>query len=116
MSPEQHAEREYDLKYNSERYEHIWEGAPDDSAIGFKVLPYEKINACIDAHKVLKIQSNGLMFSGLDVAVKSGAVVSDFDGNPFKLQTDNCKTLYDVIASRNQRIHDLVLEKLASCK
>lgn len=56
------------------------------------------------------------VFSGLDVAVKSGAVVSDFDGNPFKLQTDNCKTLYDVIASRNQQIHDLVLDKLASCK
>ena len=56
------------------------------------------------------------VFSGLDVAVKSGAVVSDFDGNPFRLQTDDCKTTYDVVVSRNQRIHDLVLEKLASCK
>jgi fructose-1,6-bisphosphatase/inositol monophosphatase family enzyme len=56
------------------------------------------------------------VFSGLDVAVKSGAVVSDFDGNPFKLETDNCQTTYNVVVSRNQRIHDLVLEKLASCK
>ena len=56
------------------------------------------------------------VFSGLDVAVKSGAVISDFDGNPFKLETDNCQTQYNVIASRNQRIHDQVLEKIASCK
>jgi len=56
------------------------------------------------------------VFSGLDIACKAGVVVSDFDGNPFRLQTDDCQTTYDVIASRNQRIHDLVLEKLASCK
>ncbi len=56
------------------------------------------------------------VFSGLDVAVKSGAVVSDFEGNSFKLQTDNSQTRYDVIASRNRRIHDQVLEILASCK
>ena len=56
------------------------------------------------------------VFSGLDVAVKSGAVISDFDGNPFKLETDDCQTQYNVIASRNQRIHDQVLDKIASCK
>ncbi len=56
------------------------------------------------------------VFSGLDVAVKAGAVVSDFDGNPFKLETDDCRTTYDVLVSRTQRIHDLVLEILASCK
>jgi len=56
------------------------------------------------------------VFSGLDVAVKSGAVVTDFEGNPFKLETDDCRTQYDVIASRNRQIHDQVLEILASCK
>ncbi|MHC4398066.1 MAG: FIG domain-containing protein [Planctomycetota bacterium] len=56
------------------------------------------------------------VFSGLDVAVKSGAVVTDFDGNPFALQTDDCRTQYDVIASRNRQIHDQVLQKLASCR
>jgi len=56
------------------------------------------------------------VFSGLEVAVKAGAVVSDFEGNPFKLQTDDCRTTYDVLVSRTQRIHDLVLEILASCK
>lgn len=56
------------------------------------------------------------VFSGLDVAVKSGAVVTDFDGNPFQLETDDCRTQYNVIASRNRQIHDLVLEKLAACK
>ncbi|MFH1921509.1 MAG: hypothetical protein ABIP48_16715 [Planctomycetota bacterium] len=56
------------------------------------------------------------VFSGLDVAVKSGAVVTDFDGNPFKLETDNCQTQYDVVVSRNRQLHDLVLKKLAACK
>jgi len=56
------------------------------------------------------------VFSGLDIARKSGAVISDFDGKPFQLETDDCQTTYDVIASRNQKIHDEVLEKLASCK
>ncbi len=56
------------------------------------------------------------VFSGLEVAVKSGAVVTDFEGSPFRLATDNCRTQYNVIASRTRRIHDLVLEKLASCK
>jgi len=54
------------------------------------------------------------VFSGLDVAVKSGAVVSDFEGNPFKLQTDDCRTTYDVVVSRTQQIHDQVLAKIAS--
>lgn len=56
------------------------------------------------------------VFSGLEVARKAGAVISDFDGNPFELNTDDCQTTYNVIASRNQRIHDLVLGKVASCK
>ncbi len=56
------------------------------------------------------------VFSGLDIACRAGLVVSDFDGNPFRLETDNCQTTYNVIASRNRRIHDLVLEKLASCR
>jgi len=56
------------------------------------------------------------IFSGLDIANKAGLAVSDFDGKPFKLTTDDCQTTYNVVTSRNQRIHDLVLEKLASCK
>ena len=32
------------------------------------------------------------VFSGLDIACKAGLVVSDFEGKPFRLQTDNCKT------------------------
>jgi fructose-1,6-bisphosphatase/inositol monophosphatase family enzyme len=56
------------------------------------------------------------VFSGLDVAVRSGAVVTDFEGNPFRLETDDCHTQYDVVASRSQRLHDQVLDKLASCR
>jgi fructose-1,6-bisphosphatase/inositol monophosphatase family enzyme len=52
------------------------------------------------------------IFSGLDIACKAGVVVSDFDGNPFKLQTDNCRTKYNVVVSRNQQIHHQVLAKL----
>lgn len=56
------------------------------------------------------------VFSGLDIACKAGVVVSDFEGNPFKLETDNCQTTYNVIASRNQQIHDMVLETLTQCR
>lgn len=53
------------------------------------------------------------VFSGLDIACKAGLVVTDFQGKPFKLTTDDCQTTYNVIASRNQQIHDLVLAKIA---
>lgn len=56
------------------------------------------------------------VFSGLEIARRSGAVISDFEGRPFHLNTDDCRTTYDVLASRNQQIHDQVLEKLAVCK
>jgi len=56
------------------------------------------------------------VFSGLDIACKAGAVVSDFEGKPFKLETDNCKTTYNVVVSRNRQIHDQVLAKLAARK
>jgi fructose-1,6-bisphosphatase/inositol monophosphatase family enzyme len=54
------------------------------------------------------------VFSGLDIACKAGLVVTDFDGKPFRLQTDNCKTRYNVIVSRNPQIHEQVLDKLPS--
>jgi fructose-1,6-bisphosphatase/inositol monophosphatase family enzyme len=52
------------------------------------------------------------VFSGLDIACKAGLVVTDFQVEPFRLQSDNCKTTYNVIVSRNQQIHDQVLGKL----
>jgi len=54
------------------------------------------------------------VFSALEIARHAGAVISDFEGKPFKLTTDDCRTTYDVIASRNQQIHDLVLEQLSA--
>lgn len=56
------------------------------------------------------------IFSGMEIARQSGAIISDFEGNPFHLDTDDCRTQFDVLASRNQQIHDMVLEKLAACK
>ncbi len=56
------------------------------------------------------------VFSGIEIARQAGAVISDFEGNPFHLQTDNPRTTYDVLASRNQNLHDQILAKLAQCK
>ena len=67
LSAEQHAERLHDLKFNPERYSHIWEGEPDDSASAYKVLPYEKLLKCVDAHIKLKYSPSGMGQAGLDV-------------------------------------------------
>lgn len=51
-----------------ERYAHIWEGEPDDSAGKNVVLPYAKLLKCVDAHKKLNYKPSGMGHSGLDVA------------------------------------------------
>ena len=53
-----------------ERYPHLWEGEPDDGAGANKVLPYEKLLQCVDAHKMVKVgyKPSGMGYSGLDVA------------------------------------------------
>jgi fructose-1,6-bisphosphatase/inositol monophosphatase family enzyme len=55
------------------------------------------------------------IFSGILVAEKAGAVVTDFEGNPVKC-SDNVKSVHDVVATTNETLHEKVLAELATCK
>jgi fructose-1,6-bisphosphatase/inositol monophosphatase family enzyme len=55
------------------------------------------------------------VFSGIYIAQQAGAVVTDFDGKPVEFVPDE-ETLWDVVASTNQSIHDEVLNAIADCK
>ena len=55
------------------------------------------------------------VFSGIYIAQQAGAVVTDFDGNPVKFVDDE-ETVWDVVATTNQTLHDEVLAAIADCK
>ncbi len=55
------------------------------------------------------------IFSGIYIAQQAGAVVTDFDGNPVK-PTDDVKTLWDVVASTNPKIHEQIIDAIAKCR
>ena len=55
------------------------------------------------------------VFSGIYIAQQAGAVVTDFDGNPVKF-VDNEETVWDVVATTNQLLHDEVLSEIAACR
>lgn len=55
------------------------------------------------------------IFSGIYIAEQAGAVVTDFDGNPVKFVADE-ETLWDVVATTNEKLHEQVLAALAKCK
>ena len=59
--------RLWDQKHNP-NYLNIWEGAYRRAGDAYSVLPYEKLLLCVDAHKKLKIEPEGLTYSGLDIA------------------------------------------------
>lgn len=61
-------QRQICLKVTPERYAHIWEGEPDDDPGANKVLQYEKLLQCVDAHKKVGYKPSGMCRSGLDVA------------------------------------------------
>jgi fructose-1,6-bisphosphatase/inositol monophosphatase family enzyme len=54
------------------------------------------------------------IFSGVMVAEKAGAIVTDFEGKPVRC-SDNVKSVYDVVATSNQKLHDWMLETIAKC-
>ena len=54
------------------------------------------------------------VFSGLPVALQAEVVATDFEGNPVTC-SDNVKSVHNVVASTNQRLHDQVLELIAAC-
>lgn len=68
LSEEQEQERLYDLKYNPDRYPHIWDGEPSDDSGKYKVLSYANLLKCVDAHIKLKYKPSGFSYSGLDIA------------------------------------------------
>lgn len=55
------------------------------------------------------------VFSGIYIAQQAGAVVTDFDGNPVKFIDDE-ETVWDVVVTTNQALHDQVILSIADCK
>ena len=55
------------------------------------------------------------IFSGIYIAEQAETIVTDFDGNPVQFVADE-ETLWDVVASTNQTLHDEILNAIADCK
>jgi len=55
------------------------------------------------------------IFSGIMLAEKAGAVITDFQGQPVRC-SDNVKSVHDVVASSNRTLHDRVLQLIAGCR
>ena len=56
------------------------------------------------------------VFSGIQIAEQAGLVVTDFDGNDVPKPTDDYETVFDVLVSRTQTLHDQTLEKISECR
>ena len=83
---------------------------PNGGPYGFADVAEGKID-CYFARKQPFVD----VFSGIMVAQKAGAVVTDFDGNPVQC-SDNVKSVHDVVATTNQVLHDRVLNEIAKCR
>ena len=55
------------------------------------------------------------IFSGIYVALQAETVVTDFDGNPVVFEP-NDETVWDVVATTNEALHEQVLEVIARCR
>jgi len=55
------------------------------------------------------------VFSGIYIAQQAGAVVTDFDGNPVEFVPEE-KTVWNVLATTNQNLHEQVLAAIADCR
>ena len=60
-------DRLQDKEENSLRYDHVWEGEPDDASAARKVLPYGILRSCVDAWD-LRPTRGAFGTSGFDVA------------------------------------------------
>ena len=56
------------------------------------------------------------VFSGLQIAEQAGLIISDFDGNAVPKPTEDHETVFDVLVSRTQSLHDQTLEKINECR
>ena len=61
-------ERKACLLTTPEIYPNQWDGEPDDGAGLNRVLTYDNLQKCVDAHIKLKYKPSGMIYSGLDVA------------------------------------------------
>ena len=52
------------------------------------------------------------IFSGIQIAQEAGLIISDFDGNKVVKPTEDHETVFDVLVSRTQELHDQTLEKI----
>ena len=66
--PEMEEERLDCLNNDPELYPHVWLGEVDEGAGLYRVLKYDDLRKCIDAHKVLGWTPSGMRHAGLDVA------------------------------------------------
>lgn len=55
------------------------------------------------------------VFSGIYIAEQADAVVTDFEGNPVEFVPDE-ETVWDVVATTNEVLHEKILTAIASCK
>ncbi len=56
------------------------------------------------------------VFSGIAIAEEAGLIVTDFDGNAAPKPTEDYETVFDVLVSRTQALHDQTLEKIAESR
>ena len=83
---------------------------PNGGPYGFADVAEGKID-CYFARKQPFVD----VFSGIYIAQQAGAVVTDFDGNPVKFVADE-ETVWDVVATTNQTLHEKILAAIAECK
>lgn len=83
---------------------------PNGGPYGFVDVAEGKID-CYFARKQPFVD----VFSGIYIAQQAGAVVTDFDGNAVQFEADE-ETVWDVVATTNQKLHDEVLSAIADCK
>jgi fructose-1,6-bisphosphatase/inositol monophosphatase family enzyme len=56
------------------------------------------------------------IFSGIQLAQQSGLIITDFDGNNIPKPTEDHETVFDVLVSRTQVLHDQTLAKIAESR
>ncbi|MFH1614155.1 MAG: inositol monophosphatase family protein [Planctomycetota bacterium] len=83
---------------------------PNGGPYGFVDVAEGKID-CYFARKQPFVD----VFSGIYIAQQAGTVVTDFNGNEVKFVPDE-ETVWDVVASTNQTLHDKILQAVADCK
>ena len=56
------------------------------------------------------------IFSGIQISQQAGLILTDFDGNEVPKPTEDHETVFDVLVSRTQALHDQTLEKIAKSR